>query len=120
MIEISIGKRSWKAMLMSLVVPGLGQFYLRKWEKGIVIFLAVLTGLLIYHINSQPPGTEFVIMNWTGGRKIMFKPVRILMYTGAAQALIAWFYGIIDGWRGRKRFKPGDLVERTVKADENR
>jgi len=104
MAEIGTGKPSWKAMLMSLFLPGLGQFYLRKWEKGILIFIVVLAGVFISYINAYP-SREYFICNWSGGRKIVFRPVKYLFYTGIAQTAAAWIWGVVDGWKGRRKIR---------------
>ncbi|HEX30660.1 TPA: hypothetical protein ENG04_11325 [Candidatus Poribacteria bacterium] len=104
MAEIGTGKPSWRAMLMSLFLPGSGQIYLRKWGKGILILIVVLSGILISYINAYP-SKEYLICNWSGGRKIVFRPVRYLFYTGIAQALAAWIWGVVDGWKGSRKIK---------------
>ena len=48
------GKRSYFAMLLSLILPGLGQLYLRKPVKGLVLFLGVVFAGMIIYLNSFP------------------------------------------------------------------
>ena len=59
MAEVSTGRRSYFAMLLSVIVPGLGQIYLRKPLKALVLFLGVgIAGGIIY-VNSLP------VNHWT-------------------------------------------------------
>lgn len=104
MAEIGTGKPSWTAMLMSLIIPGLGQCYLRKWGRGILIFLMVVTGLFIAYVNYFP-SKEYVLLNWSGGRQLRFKPIRALVYTGLIQTSAAWLWGVVDGWKGKRKVK---------------
>ncbi len=34
------GRRQWTALILSGVFPGLGQFYLRAWGKGVAFLIA--------------------------------------------------------------------------------
>ena len=54
MAEVSTGKRSYFAVLLSILLPGLGQVYLRKPLKGFVCFLGVISALGIMYVNSLP------------------------------------------------------------------
>ena len=54
MTEVGDGKRSYFAMLLSLILPGLGQIYLRKPLKGLVLFLGVIFAGMIIYLNSFP------------------------------------------------------------------
>ena len=53
MAEIGTGKPSPVAMLLSFVCPGLGQLYLRKIKKALVLFLVAAMGFLIIYVNSS-------------------------------------------------------------------
>ena len=54
MVQVGNGKRSYLGMLLSLILPGLGQIYLGKWLRGLILFLGVaLAGTIIY-LNSLP------------------------------------------------------------------
>ncbi len=53
MAEVSHG-RSYFAMLLSLIIPGTGQLYLRKPWKGLLLFLGVAAAGAIFYINSMP------------------------------------------------------------------
>lgn len=50
---MSTANRSYLAMLLS-VFPGLGQLYLRKPLKGLVLFLGVLSAAAVIYISSLP------------------------------------------------------------------
>jgi hypothetical protein len=54
MAQVGNGKPAYLAMLLSLILPGLGQIYLRKWLKGFIIFLGVALGGTIIYLNSLP------------------------------------------------------------------
>ena len=54
MVQVGNGKRSYLGMLLSLILPGLGQIYLGKWLRGLILFFGVaLAGTIIY-LNSLP------------------------------------------------------------------
>ena len=46
--------RSYPAMLLSIIIPGLGQIYLRKILKGIIIFIGVISAIALIYANSLP------------------------------------------------------------------
>ena len=54
MVRVGDGKPSYLAMLLSLILPGLGQIYLRRWLKGFILFLGVALGAAIFYLNSLP------------------------------------------------------------------
>ena len=54
---MSTATRSYLAMLLS-VIPGLGQLYLRKPLKGMILFLGVLSAGAVIYISSLP------VNNW--------------------------------------------------------
>ncbi len=54
MAEVSAGRRSYRAMLLSVVMPGLGQLYLRKQLKGFILFLGVASAAALIYIHSLP------------------------------------------------------------------
>ena len=54
MTESSTEKRSLLAMSLSIIIPGLGQFYLRKPLKGLLLLFGVLFAGLIFYVNSLP------------------------------------------------------------------
>ncbi len=47
-------ERSYCAMLLSMILPGLGQIYLRKLSKGIILFIGILSSMLLIYANSLP------------------------------------------------------------------
>ena len=47
-------ERSYCAMLLSMIIPGLGQIYLRKLSKGIILFIGILSSMLLIYANSLP------------------------------------------------------------------
>ena len=47
-------KRSYRAMLMSMIVPGLGQIYLGKLFKGVIIFIGITLAMVLVYANSLP------------------------------------------------------------------
>ena len=49
---MAAAKRSYRAMLMSMIIPGLGQFYLRKLFKGVMIFIGIILAIVLIYANS--------------------------------------------------------------------
>ena len=47
-------KRSYRAMLMSMIIPGLGQLYLRKLFKGVIMFIGIILAMVLIYANSLP------------------------------------------------------------------
>lgn len=47
-------RRSYGAVLFSMILPGLAQIYLRKPLKGIIILLGITTAMLLIYANSLP------------------------------------------------------------------
>ncbi|RKY04586.1 hypothetical protein DRP77_03415, partial [Candidatus Poribacteria bacterium] len=94
------GRRLWAA-LISVFAPGVGQRLLRRGGRGILILLAFGAGVLISYVNFTVKG-EMTVYAFSEGKRLMFKPVKALIFTGAAQALAAWVYGVIDALRGRR------------------
>ncbi len=46
--------RSYRAMLLSMIIPGLGQIYLRKPFKGVIIFIGIISAMVLIYANSLP------------------------------------------------------------------
>ncbi len=120
MVEISTGKHSPIAMSLSFVCPGLGQLYLRKIKKSIVIFLVAAMGIALIYINSLPVSNFTDLFHWgvsqggpngyliwkfKSGSQLMFRPHWYFKLSGLVQFVIIWLYGIIDGWMGRRIYK---------------
>ena len=47
-------KRSHRAMLMSMIIPGLGQIYQRKLFKGVITFIGIISAMVLIYANSLP------------------------------------------------------------------
>ena len=47
-------ERSFRAVLLSIIIPGLAQIYLRKPLKGIIILLGIVTAMVLIYLNSLP------------------------------------------------------------------
>ena len=124
--------RSYVAMVLSAILPGLGQLYLGQFLKGFIIFLIFASALGIFYLNSmpvkewhdlarfKPPAKEdvstdetenaqkdsaYAIHIWTfdDGEKLMYRPSWKLKISGSIQGILCWLYAIGDGWRGRRR-----------------
>lgn len=54
MVKVGSGKPSYVAMLLSLILPGLGQIYLRKRLRGLILFFGVALGGILIYLNSLP------------------------------------------------------------------
>ena len=128
----SLKSRSYVAMGLSIILPGLGQLYLGQSVKGFMLFLLFASALGIFYLNSMPvkewrdltrfkpaakenistDNTEdaqnhpaYAIHLWTfdGGEKLMYRPSWKLKISGLIQGILCWLYAIGDGWRGRRR-----------------
>lgn len=115
--------RSYTAMILSAIVPGLGQLYLHRLIKAFIVFFIFLTGIVLFYMNSYPVREfgdlfrfqsnaggfveqdsgeiENAIQLWTfdDGKKVFFRPSVILKITALIQVLLCWIYAIYDGWR---------------------
>lgn len=89
-------RRPLFALLMSLVLPGFGQFYNGELNKAIWLFL----GFALLSI----PGGALVALYLPSGWMI---PALVL---GILLTLALWLYGMIDAWRGA--FRRQDYVLR--------
>ena len=47
-------ERSFRAVLLSIIIPGLAQIYLRKPLKGIIILLGITSAMVLIYLNSLP------------------------------------------------------------------
>ena len=123
----TLQKRSFFAMILSAVLPGLGQIYLNSTIKGFILFIVYISSIGIFYINSYPvrgwddlmrfkpvpenqrtaEETDRSIHLWTldNGDALMFKPTWILKVTALIQGLVCWFYAVYDGWRGRQIYR---------------
>ena len=128
-----IGKqRSYGAMVLSAVLPGLGQCYLGRFLKGFFLFLIFASAIGIFYLNSMPvnewsdltrfkpaakenistdntgnaqeqPGYSIHIWTFDDGEKLMYRPSWKLKVSSSVQGILCWLYAIGDGWRGRHR-----------------
>ena len=121
--------RSFVAMVLSAMLPGLGQLYLGQFPKAIVVFLIFASAIALFYLNSLPvtgwedlgrfkpapqesttDGAEaqepYSIHIWTfdDGEKLMYRPSWKLKISAAVQGILCWLYAVGDGWRGRRRF----------------
>jgi hypothetical protein len=62
-------KSPWMAAILSFFIPGLGQWYLRRWKSGaawffgsilLIVFLDGLLGALSYFLSLDPTGPAVV------------------------------------------------------------
>ena len=124
--------RSFVAMVLSAILPGLGQLYLSQYAKGVIIFLIFASGVALFYLNSLPvkewrdllrfrpvvnedttsdsAGTdetqtpyEVVIWRFENGEVLTFRPSWKFKISASIQAVLCWFYAVGDGWRGRRR-----------------
>ena len=47
-------RRSYRAILLSIILPGMAQIYLRKPLKGIIILLGIISAITLIYLNSLP------------------------------------------------------------------
>ncbi len=124
-------KRSYFAMILSAVLPGLGQIYLNNTIKGFILIIVYISSIGIFYINSYPvrgwddlmrfkslsdsqtvdEDTDRSIHLWTldNGDALMFRPTWILKITALIQGLACWIYAVYDGWRGRLIYSLNEL-----------
>ena len=102
------------AVMLSVFLCGLGQIYMRRTTRGLVLFLTFLCAIGIIWLGLY--GQEFKVMDW-GDNQLMFNPDRSINYrdytvyvadimkvTGSIQLVLTWFFGVIDARRsGRIR-----------------
>lgn len=122
--------RSFVAMILSAVLPGLGQMYLGQYFKAGIILIGFLSALGFIYLNSYPvnewkdllefdtisqnskilhtkskghPHAEDSIKLWTldSGKIIMYRPSWKLKLTSIIQGLICWIYAVSTAWRGK-------------------
>lgn len=104
------------AFILSFFVCGLGQIYLRRIARGVILFLtfSLAAGILLLALY----GSEFKVSDW-GDNSLMFNPSRsvtflgqtfyvnkIMKITGAVQLIFAWVFGIADALH-RRRWERG-------------
>ncbi len=143
MAEANPSSRSYLAMFLSAILPGLGQLYLAQFLKGTVILVVFASAIGIFYVNSLPvtewrdlmrfqrhgetaeDGTgssetkpDYAIHLWTfdNGEKLMYQPSWKLKISALIQAGLCWLYAVGDGWRGRRRFSPASIRSHQKKA----
>lgn len=117
---------SFVAMVLSIIVPGLGQLYLGQSLKAIVLFVIFASAIGLFYVNSLPvtgwddlmrfkptaentstdeAGEPYSIHIWTfdDGEKLMYRPSWKLKISASVQGVLCWLYAVGDGWRGRRR-----------------
>ena len=47
-------QRSYRAMLLSMIIPGLGQIYLRKPLEGVILIIGMISAMVLIYANSLP------------------------------------------------------------------
>ena len=124
--------RSFVAMVLSAIFPGLGQLYLGQFPKAVILFLIFASAIGIFYLNSLPvtgwddlmrfkPATRenpstgetanseaqepYSIHIWTfdDGEQLMYRPSWKLKISASVQGILCWLYAVGDGWRGRRR-----------------
>jgi len=123
---------SFVAMVLSAILPGLGQLYLGQFPKAIILFAIFASAIGIFYLNSLPvtgwddlmrfkpaaidntstdkaDGSEaqepYSIHIWTfdDGEKLMYRPSWKLKISASVQGILCWLYAVGSGWRGRRR-----------------
>lgn len=102
------------AAILSLLFCGLGQIYLHRIAKGLILILSCSFAVAVIWIAIT--GTEFKILTW-GEKEIIFSPSRrvislsgytlymadIMKVTGTIQFAFTWIFGVADAWREGRR-----------------
>jgi hypothetical protein len=85
-------RRQWVALILSGIFPGLGQFYLRAWGKGVAFFAAgsVVTWAL---------GEMVAVEDLLAGS--LPHPLVVLALLLALSAVFLW--SVVDAWRSPGR-----------------
>ncbi len=118
--------RSYTAMILSGIIPGLGQLYLHRLIKAFIVFFLFLTGVVLFYLNSYPVrelsdlfnfrsdyssgfvagdsddgAVQNAVQLWTfdDGKSLWFRPSMILKVTALIQVIFCWIYAVYDGWR---------------------
>jgi TM2 domain-containing membrane protein YozV len=107
------------AAILSLFFCGLGQIYLHRISRGLILILSFSCAIAIIWIVISD--REFHIANWDG-KQLIFSPSRrsislggqtfhvadIMKVTGTIQLVFTWAFSIADAWReGRKSIGNG-------------
>ncbi len=117
MVEISTGRLSPLAMFLSMLCPGLGQIYLGKYVKALIIFLAAVMSIVLIYVNTLPfndfsdllkkdtQAKEYTVWKFKSSRTLMFKSRWQFRLTGFIQFVCVWLYGVTDGLIGRRMYR---------------
>ncbi len=81
-------RRQWIALILSGVFPGLGQFYIRAWGKGVAFLIAGLAA-------TWALGRVVAIEDLLAGR--LSQPGGTLLAVLVLLGLYVW--SLIDAWR---------------------
>lgn len=81
-------RRRWIALILSGIFPGLGQFYLRAWGKGVAFLIAGL-------VATWALGRMVSIQDLLAG--LLPNPWAVLGALLALQAVFLW--SVVDAWR---------------------
>lgn len=112
--------RAIKAALLSgLVFPGLGQLFLKQYQRGIGLMLAVLAGLSVLIFNAVRKALAVLEQAQTANGTIdMEKAAAIAAQAGSATdgylfntalgvVLFCWAFGIVDAYNSGKQKDAG-------------
>ena len=132
-VEGKPAAHSFVAMVLSAILPGLGQLYLGQFLKAIILFAIFASAIGIFYLNSlpvtgwddlmrfKPAATDstsideadssgaqepYSIHIWTfdDGEKLMYRPSWKLKISASVQGILCWLYAVSAGWRSRRRF----------------
>ena len=105
------------AAILSLFFCGLGQIYLHRISKGLILILSFFCAIVIIWIAVS--NTEFEVISWDG-KQLMFSPSRrsislygktfhmidIMKVTGSIQLALTWIFSIADAWQEGRSGRP--------------
>ncbi len=127
MEETAPVKRSYLAMVLSAILPGVGQIYLNQYAKAFFILLGVVSAIFIFVVNSlplenwsdlllfrrhgeavsttgtgdsEPERITYLLWTFDNGKTLAFHPSWKLKISSLIQAVLCWVYAVYDGWRG--------------------
>jgi hypothetical protein len=86
--DLGSRRRQWIALLLSGVFPGLGQFYLRAWGKGVAFFLG--GGVVTWALGEVVSVEDLLAGN-------LPNPLAALALVFALCAVFLW--SVVDAWR---------------------
>ncbi|MBD3184946.1 hypothetical protein GF312_21870 [Candidatus Poribacteria bacterium] len=108
-------KNPFFAAFLSIIICGLGQIYLRRYQKGVIFIFSFICAIAIIWFAVQE--TEIKLIGW-GEKQLIFDPAKreitirnytykvtdIMKFTGITQLAFTWIFSIIDAWEeGRKK-----------------